>query len=90
MLLAVDLILPIICMYQPGSYNTFLGYGSASSAAGFTNSTAIGAYSEVGASNALVLGSINGVNLATTSKVGIGTITPVHFLDEKGLKMELL
>ena len=68
-----------------GSYNTFLGYGSASSASNFINATAIGAYSLAGASNTLVLGSINGVNNATSStKVGIGTTTPSHFLEVEG------
>jgi len=45
------------------------------------NATAIGANAEVDANNALVLGSINGVNGATAStKVGIGTTTPSNVL----------
>jgi|GEM_PF-2124980 len=60
-----------------GSYNTFLGYSSASNATNYTNATAIGAYSLVGASNALILGSIAGINFAPAStNVGIGTIAP--------------
>jgi trimeric autotransporter adhesin len=64
-----------------GSYNTFLGYNSALSASTYSNSTAIGANSEAGTSNVIVLGSINGVNTATAStNVGIGIIAPTSLL----------
>jgi hypothetical protein len=59
-----------------GNGNTYLG---ANSDGGFliTNSVAIGQKAYVGQSNALVLGSINGVNGATDdTDVGIGTSTP--------------
>lgn len=59
-----------------GSGNTYLG---ANSDGGFliTNSVAIGQKAYVGQSNALVLGSINGLNGATANTdVGIGTSTP--------------
>jgi hypothetical protein len=47
----------------------------------FSNATAIGANAEVTASNALVLGSINGVNGATANtNVGIGTTAPAATL----------
>jgi hypothetical protein len=60
-----------------GSYNTALGYQAGASTATFSNSTALGAYAQAGASDALILGSISGVNGATSSaKVGIGTTTP--------------
>lgn len=60
-----------------GSSNTAIGYQADVSSGTFTNATAIGANAYVGASNSLVLGSINGVNDATaTTKVGIGTTTP--------------
>jgi len=62
-----------------GSNNTFLGSGSALSTGSLNNATAIGANAEVGQTNALVLGSINGVDYATAStSVGIGTTTPVY------------
>ena len=50
-----------------------------------TNATALGANAEVGESNALVLGSINGVNGQTvTVNVGIGTTTPDNNLTVNG------
>ncbi len=67
----------------PGDLNTFLGSGASQATAGlFTNATAIGANSVVGASNTLVLGSILGVNNATSGvRVGIGTSTPRSTLE---------
>jgi hypothetical protein len=65
-----------------GSGNTFLGSLTGASTGTLTNATAIGANAEVGASNALVLGSIAGVNLASAStNVGIGTTIPQAPLD---------
>jgi len=65
-----------------GSNNTFLGTGTVMSTGTLTNATAIGANAEVGESNALVLGSINGVNGQTASvNVGIGTYQPAAPLD---------
>jgi hypothetical protein len=66
------------------SYNTFLGYQTSVIVVnpGITNASAIGALAEVDESNAMVLGSINGVNNATASvNVGIGTTTPRYALD---------
>ncbi len=64
-----------------GSNNTFLGDGAYASTGTLTNATAVGSLAEVGESNALVLGSINGVNQATAStNVGIGTTTPQYTL----------
>jgi trimeric autotransporter adhesin len=55
----------------------------------YTNATAIGANAQVAADNAMVLGSINGVNGATASvNVGIGTRTPLATLDVAGFKVE--
>jgi hypothetical protein len=55
----------------------------------YTNATAIGANAQVTADNAMVLGSINGVNGATASvNVGIGTRTPMATLDVAGFKLE--
>jgi hypothetical protein len=65
-----------------GSSNTYVGYQS-NSGTYFTlnNATAIGANAQVTASNAIVLGSINGVNNATASAfVGIGTTAPTYLL----------
>lgn len=60
-----------------GNYNTAIGYRANTWGTNFTNATAIGANSQAGCSDCVVLGSINGYNGATTtSKVGIGTTTP--------------
>jgi len=68
-----------------GTNNTFLGIGTAISTGTVSNATAIGANADVAESNALVLGSINGVNGATAStNVGIGTTTPLAALDIAG------
>lgn len=69
-----------------GSNNTFLGYASGfETPTQWTNATAIGANSVVNANNSLVLGSINGVNGATSNvNVGIGTATPGYALDVQG------
>jgi len=67
------------------NYNTFLGAFSRPLTGSLTNATAIGAQAEVDVSNALVLGSINGVNAATAdTNVGIGTTTPAARLDVHG------
>jgi hypothetical protein len=61
---------------QGGNGNTLLGHSSATFGV-LTNATALGANSQVNQSNALILGSINGVNGATAdTNVGIGTTTP--------------
>jgi len=65
-----------------GNNNTALGTGTQFSTGTLTNATAIGANAVVAESNALVLGSINGVNGQTVSvNVGIGTTTPAAPLD---------
>jgi hypothetical protein len=62
-----------------GSNNTFLGFNSAMSTGTLNNAAAVGANAEVTSSNAMVLGSINGVNGATADTyVGIGTTAPPH------------
>ena len=61
-----------------GTYNTSIGFESGPCCTNLTNATTIGANAEVDESNALVLGSINGVNGATAStNVGIGTTAPL-------------
>jgi hypothetical protein len=68
-----------------GSLDTFLGYQAVVSTGTLTNATAIGANAEVSVSNAMVLGSINGVNQATANtNVGIGTTSPAYSLDVHG------
>jgi hypothetical protein len=65
-----------------GDNDTFLGAGTAMSTGTLYNATAVGANAEVGASNALVLGSIAGVNAAPASvNVGIGTTAPGSTLE---------
>ena len=60
-----------------GGKNTTLGANANVFGSNLNNATAIGANATVGQSNALILGSINGVNNATAdTKVGIGTIYP--------------
>jgi len=64
-----------------GSENIFMGVRAIPSAGNLTNATAIGAYSMVSQSNAMVLGSITGINDATAStNVGIGVTTPQNRL----------
>ncbi|MET0754468.1 MAG: tail fiber domain-containing protein, partial [Pyrinomonadaceae bacterium] len=59
-----------------GSGNTYLGANS-DGAALITNAVAIGQNAYAGQSNSLILGSINGVNGATSdTNIGIGTTTP--------------
>jgi hypothetical protein len=72
-----------------GSNNTFLGLGTAIPTGSLNNATAIGAYAFVAESNALVLGSIKGVNngMANT-KVGVGTASPQAELDIAGSSLE--
>ncbi len=68
-----------------GTNNSFLGAFADAGSATLTNATAIGFRSRVDASNAMVLGSINGVNGATAStNVGIGTTNPLTTLDVNG------
>ena len=68
-----------------GSENTALGYLSDVGSTNLTNATSIGARAEVTVSNALVLGSINGVNSATSGvNVGIGTTAPADRLHVVG------
>jgi hypothetical protein len=65
-----------------GNNDTYLGANTQPTDLRFNNATAIGANAQVGASNSMVLGSINGVNGATAStNVGIGTTTPLTTLD---------
>jgi hypothetical protein len=65
-----------------GSNNTFLGNNAEMSTGGLSNATAIGANAYVAANNTLALGSIAGVNGATSStNVGIGTPAPTHELE---------
>jgi hypothetical protein len=60
-----------------GSFNTYVGDSANPSSGNLSNATAIGAHARVSSSNALVLGSITGVNGATSSvNVGIGTSSP--------------
>ena len=59
-----------------GSYNSTFGF-QANVSGSLTNATAIGAHAMVNSDNSIVLGSINGVNGATSSvNVGIGTQGP--------------
>jgi len=68
-----------------GNSLTTLGYRASGNNSAILNSTAIGARSYVTQSNSLVLGSINGLNGATSNtNVGIGTPAPRYRLDVQG------
>jgi hypothetical protein len=68
-----------------GSENTFLGYDADASLNNLVNATAIGANAQVSSSNSLVLGSINGINGATSNtNVGVGTTAPSQLFDVAG------
>lgn len=86
---------------KPSLYSTSIGYHSLYTiendtsvtalgdftlgANGIKNATALGSRAYVGASNSMVLGSINGVNGATANtNVGIGTTTPAAQLHTTG------
>jgi hypothetical protein len=61
--------------------NTLLGHLTVIGASTHSNATAIGYRARVAASNALVLGSVNGLNGATANtRVGIGTTSPSYRL----------
>jgi hypothetical protein len=65
-----------------GSNNTFIGARAGSSTGTLTNATAIGARAQVAQDNALVLGSVNAVNGATSdTRIGVGTTAPEAALD---------
>lgn len=60
-----------------GTYNNLVGYNANVASSGLTNASAFGTNAYVAQNNAMVLGSINGVNGGTAStNVGIGTTTP--------------
>ncbi len=62
-----------------GTRNLLLGYIAIVATGHLSNAAAIGANSVVSASNSMVLGSINGVNNATSDvNVGIGTTAPLQ------------
>jgi Chaperone of endosialidase len=64
-----------------GSNLTCVGFGCTMAGKNLHNATAIGARATVKVSNALVLGSVAGVNGATaTTMVGIGTNSPTNLL----------
>jgi hypothetical protein len=68
-----------------GSNNTAIGFRSNVGAGNLTNATAIGNFAMVSQSDALILGSIAGVNGANAStNVGIGNTTPTERLDVTG------
>jgi hypothetical protein len=65
-----------------GSYNTGLGYRAGVSTFNLDNATAVGAQAQVACSNCMVLGSISGVNSATSNvNVGIGISSPAYPLN---------
>lgn len=68
-----------------GGNNTIIGARANLGGGALTFATAIGANAFVSQSNSLVLGSINGVNGATSDiNVGIGTTAPLARLDVRG------
>ncbi|MGA9528167.1 MAG: hypothetical protein WBS24_08635 [Terriglobales bacterium] len=74
--------IPGITSGTTGNNNTALGSNTEFGSGSISNATAIGANAEVASSNAIVLGSIKGLNGATASvAVGVGTTAPVGTLD---------
>lgn len=68
-----------------GNFNTVLGYNADVQGSSQFNSTALGANASANCSDCLVLGSINGINYATSdTKVGIGINNPWGKLHVKG------
>jgi trimeric autotransporter adhesin len=68
-----------------GIANTSLGFAAGPSSATLSNATAVGHRSQVTASNAIVLGSIAGINGAANSvKVGIGVTAPGYTIHVNG------
>ncbi|MCS7074138.1 MAG: tail fiber domain-containing protein, partial [Bacteroidia bacterium] len=64
-----------------GSLNTAIGYNANVGSGALSNATAIGANAQVDIANAVVIGSINGINgAAATANVGIGTTAPQSLL----------
>jgi len=67
-----------------GSNNTAIGDSADVKDSSYNNATAIGAQSTVNCSDCLVLGSVSGINGASSSvNVGIGTNTPLSALHTK-------
>jgi hypothetical protein len=65
-----------------GNNNSFLGANAATNSGALTNGTAIGANALVESNNSIVLGSVKGLNGATSNVgVGIGTPSPSATLD---------
>ena len=69
-----------------GNGNTALGFFAGPATANLVNASAIGHRAHVRVSNAMVLGSVKGVNgAATTIRVGIGTNSPAYLLHVNGV-----
>jgi hypothetical protein len=65
-----------------GTLNTILGSNADLNTGNLSNASAIGANTQVDCSNCMVLGSVNGVNGATSNvNVGVGITNPVFKLD---------
>ncbi|MFZ4520637.1 MAG: tail fiber domain-containing protein [Bacteroidales bacterium] len=70
---------------ETGNNNTLLGAEADLSLPNLTNATAIGAFAQSDISNSVILGSVAGVNGATSNvNVGIGTNSPAERLDVAG------
>lgn len=71
---------------ETGNNNVFIGHNARPSTNNFTNSGAIGANAFVGASNSIVIGSINGQNgwIGASAQIGIGTTIPSASLHVDG------
>jgi hypothetical protein len=68
-----------------GAGNTFLGNAANANAGTYADSTALGYESQIGQSNSLILGCLDGINgCSTTTKVGISNIAPSYTLDVAG------
>jgi hypothetical protein len=73
-------------VFTTGTNDTYVGiFANSGPQLNLSNAAAIGALAQVTASNAMVLGSINGVNGANAdTSVGIGTTAPTAKLDVRG------
>ncbi len=72
-----------------GGSDTFLGYDTGSNGATYTNSTAVGAYTEITASNQIRIGCTSGTNGCSASVSSIGGPTTWTSTSDRRLKKDI-